>query len=278
MQGLVAASWRLSGPPQTHHVGDLAWRRARLVDGAAEQPMRLWEEDGHVIAWAALTPPDELEVFLGPDHRTSDLLADAIAWGQDLSGASVKVDSLSSDAEWQRLLTGLGYAPDEEDPLWYHVRALELAPQPSVVPAGYELRNVRLPDDLSRRVEVHRAAFGRPGRPSRLTDDGYARVAATWPYREELDWVVETPDGSFAASCLTWLDERNATGLLEPVGAHPDHRRRGLASAACLGALRALHGAGARTAIVCAQTDEARALYRSLGFVERARYVWYRNA
>ena len=51
-----------------------------------------------------------------------------------------------------------------------------------------------------------------------MTTEGYAAAAAAWPYRPELDWVVEAPDGSFAASCLVWLDEENGVALLEPVG------------------------------------------------------------
>ena len=48
-----------------------------------------------------------------------------------------------------------------------------------------------------------------------------------WPYRSDLDCVVEAPDGTFAAYVLCWYDEDNGVGEFEPVGTHPDYRRRG---------------------------------------------------
>jgi ribosomal protein S18 acetylase RimI-like enzyme len=145
---------------------------------------------------------------------------------------------------------------------------------PEVRP-GYLLRHVVLPDDLERRVDVHRSAFGRPERPSRLTVESYSAVTSAGLYRPDLDWVVEAPDGSFAAFCLAWLDAENRVGLLEPVGAHERHRRAGHASAACRGALGALAAAGAERAVVTAGSPAARALYRSVGFSEVGRFEWH---
>ena len=50
----------------------------------------------------------------------------------------------------------------------------------------------------------------------------YAEMTQAWPYRADLDCVVEAPDGRLAAYCLAWLDEANAAGELEPVGTHPE--------------------------------------------------------
>jgi ribosomal protein S18 acetylase RimI-like enzyme len=277
MQGVVSAAWQQYGPPLTHHVGDLSWRRFLHGDVASRTATRLWDADGDLIAWGWLTLPDELELFFAPGWRREAIVRDVLSWADERAAAAVKVDTLTTDKPWQSLLGGLGLVPDEQDALWYHVAAIGTAPPPPRLPAGYRVRHVRLPDDLERRVAVHRAAFGEPGRPSRVTSETYAAVTRAWPYREELDLVVEAPDGSFAAGCIAWIDEAGAAGLLEPVGAHPDHRRLGLARAVCTAALRSLHAAGARTAIVCAETDAARALYRSVGFVERGRYTWFRR-
>ena len=160
--------------------------------------------------------------------------------------------------------------------MYWHSMSLDQLPEVRVAD-GYRARHVRLAGDLARRVAVHRASFG-VERPSRVTEESYAAVAGAWPYRDELDWVVEAPDGSFAAFCLVWLDEENGVGLLEPVGTHPHHRRLGLATAACSSALHALRDAGASSAVVLAVSDEARALYTSLGFAERARYGWFRRS
>ncbi len=73
---------------------------------------------------------------------------------------------------------------------------------------------------------------------------------AAWPYRADLDWIVEAPDGRFVANCLIWLDERNGVGELEPVGTDPQFRRKGLGRAVCLAAMHALRQAGGRQGFV----------------------------
>jgi ribosomal protein S18 acetylase RimI-like enzyme len=120
------------------------------------------------------------------------------------------------------------------------------------VPAGYRLCGVG--DDLvDGRVEAQRAAFT----PSTLTTQRYERVRRTHPYRPDLDRVAITDGGEVAAFCTAWLDERMHSGLLEPVGTHPAHQRRGLGTACCLDALGALHAAGATTAQVSCESGSA---------------------
>ena len=64
-----------------------------------------------------------------------------------------------------------------------------------------------------------------------MTAARYRSIMETWPYRHDLDQVVEAPDGTLAASALGWYDEVNRVGLLEPVGTDPRHGRRGLGAA-----------------------------------------------
>jgi ribosomal protein S18 acetylase RimI-like enzyme len=103
-----------------------------------------------------------------------------------------------------------------------------------------------------------------------------------WPYRPDLDCVVEAPEGSFAAYALCWYDPENRVGELEPVGAHPAHRRQGFGAAVCRYALQRLQHAGAREAIVYAGGHEgaapARRLYESVGFRRHTRAVELRKA
>ena len=108
------------------------------------------------------------------------------------------------------------------------------------LPEGYRLRTVE-PADLEARVELHRVVW----EPSRVTVESFSKLQTVWPYRADLDCVVEAPDGSLVAYCLAWLDDANRVGELEPVGTHPDYRRRGLASAVCLFALHRLQEEGA---------------------------------
>ncbi|WP_393165453.1 GNAT family N-acetyltransferase [Nonomuraea marmarensis] len=113
--------------------------------------------------------------------------------------------------------------------------------------------------------------------PSKVTPDSYLQVMRAQPYRLELDWLVEAPDGTPVAFCLAWLDEHNRVAALEPVGTDPGHRRLGLATAATLAALHAARRLGAASARVCARGDDdypaARATYQAMGFHRYARNV-----
>jgi len=138
------------------------------------------------------------------------------------------------------------------------------------------VRHIRGADDLANRVAVHRAAFS-VRRPSRVSVQSYRNVMSAWPYRPEMDWVVEAPDGRFVSSCLAWLDEENRVGELEPVGTDPAFWRMGLATAVCRAALHALQQHGADIAIVysteVAGMPLSPALYRKLGFETHARHA-----
>jgi ribosomal protein S18 acetylase RimI-like enzyme len=159
----------------------------------------------------------------------------------------------------------------------YHVQELDGKVPAPVVPEGFRLRAVRSADDFHKRVALHRAVWA----PSRLTEEGYRKVTAAWPYRADLDCVVEAPDGSFAAYVLCWFDEDNGVGEFEPVGTHPGYRRRGLGAAVCRYALGRLQEEGARSAIVYGggrdEDERSRALYESVGFRRHTRAIEMRK-
>lgn len=76
------------------------------------------------------------------------------------------------------------------------------------------------------------------------------------------------PDGSFAAFAIAWHDEVNHIGSLEPVGTHPNHRRKGLGKAVVLHAMHQMKDAGMQWATVANEgsNEASRALYQSCGF------------
>jgi ribosomal protein S18 acetylase RimI-like enzyme len=280
MQNVVAESWRLEKPLVRFHVGDLAWARYQHAGREGEWRIRLWEIPGSgPVGWAWLDPPGDAELFVLPGHR-STLIPEILTWlaGEAVAAGAERlvVTALDRDELTTEALLNEGFRPAE----WpeFEVMVLELVgelPEP-VLPAGFNARRIEGEADLSRRVAVHRAAWSVFG-PSRLTEASYRNVMAGWPYRRELDWVVEAPDGTFVSSCLIWLDEQNLTGELEPVGTNPAFWRQGFGFAACAAALRALRDHGADTAVVyCREVDgkpSAPALYRALGFETVGRHL-----
>jgi GNAT superfamily N-acetyltransferase len=274
MQDLVSRTWT---PGSRYHVGDLAWDRQPRADQEPE-PTRLWlGDDGRAVAWAWLQVPGGLEFAVDPAHR--ELLDELIAWTRSqVASSTLDVTCMHSDAASRSTLERLGFhvASDRGAQL-YLLRDLESLAVPKP-PPGTRVRSVDVrtrPQDLVSRVAGHRAAF----HPSRLTEESYLVVTETWPYRDELDVVVEDASGNVLAFCLGWYDEATKVGEFEPVGCIPSARRTGAAAAVCCEVLVRLKALGAERALVYPGYHEgdrgAELFYRSLGFADNDRTVVY---
>lgn len=276
MQDLVSESWRLRGPHAGRHIGGMAWSAYHIAGREHEWAIKLWEEDGSVVAWGWIRPP-ELEVQTHPDR--AQLLHEVLDWFEaERSGATeLSTSAVLEDAAAIAVLEERGYrrAAQEEPFFACLMRDLDELPTPAL-PDGFVLRTVR-EDELERRVRVHQAAW----HPSRVTVESHRSVTAAYPYSADLDCVVEAPDGSLAAYCLAWPDPLIGVGELEPVGTDPRFARRGLATAACSFALHRLKSRGASAAVVYARGDAAypapKRLYEAIGFRSVASVVTFRR-
>jgi GNAT superfamily N-acetyltransferase len=279
MQLLTRRIWSRAGQ---WHIGDLAWGRFQHTGREPHWPTVLWEGggevdgevDGEVAAWGWARLPGTLRLHVDPERP--ELVAEVLDWFAGVATAEeLTVTVLDSDVPVIAGLRAAGYVRrDKAHHCLYMARPLADLPDP-VLPQGFRARPVGA-GDLDRRVAVHRSAWPL----STLTGESYRAVTAAWPYRADLDWVIEAPDGRFAANCLVWLDEHNGVGELEPVGTHPEFRRRGLAHAVCLAALHSLRDAGGRQAVVypaqgLPSSPGPVPLYAGLGFRPYARTVDY---
>jgi ribosomal protein S18 acetylase RimI-like enzyme len=271
MQQLAVEQRRLLGPRAPWHVGDIAWGLRQHEGREKEWKIRLWVEDGRVVAWSWLKEegPYQLEHDVHSEHLhlLDEILADP---------AARVAFAFDDDPESRAALTRHGFT-QPGTPMHYLVRDLAEAPELPPLPYGFRCRTVRA-EDIPERVSIHREVWSRPDRPSRVTESSFAQVRAEWPYRESLDCVIEAPDGRFAAYCLCWPDDENRVGEFEPVGVREEFRRRGLGGAVCRFALRRLHEEGGRQAIVYCATEPACALYESVGFRIHASLVEYARA
>jgi ribosomal protein S18 acetylase RimI-like enzyme len=280
MQAVVAACWGVEKPLVRYHVGDLAWGRYQHTGREREWRISLWETAAdETVGWAWLELPGTADLLVLPEHRRS-VIPDVVEWlGAEAVAAGadrLAVSALEQDGLTVESLLAAGFAPAEERPFDAMVLPLDGTLREPSLPQGFRVRHVEGEEDLARRVAVHRSAWSVFG-PSRVTETSYRNVMTAWPYRPELDWVIEAPDGSFVSSCLVWFDEENRAGELEPVGTDPAYWRRGFGVAVCAAALRALRDGGADTAVVyCTEIEDkpsAPALYRALGFESRARHI-----
>ncbi|MFI9510521.1 GNAT family N-acetyltransferase [Nocardia sp. NPDC052566] len=271
MQELTQRLWSRSS---SHHVGDLAWGRFMFTAESDDWPIALWESDGRVVGWGWACLPDDLELQVDPAYP--QVLDEILTWFDEVAdGGPREITVLDAEVEVIAALVANGYRRRDDAPFFaYHAHDLANLPAPEL-PAGFRLRAVRGADDLAHRVSVHQLAW----ESERVTAESYGAVMAAWPYRADLDWVVECADGRFAAYCLIWLDPVHRVGLIEPVGTAPEFRRRGLSRAVCLAALHALEAAGGRSAVVYPRGDAGypvpQILYRGLGFAQYARTLAY---
>ena len=293
MEACLAASWNVARPFVNTTPGDLEWW---IGSGPPDEDWRrricVWTEADEAVAYGWFNPPGDLDwhqrAGLRPSVRAT-LVDETLAWAtttaRELAAAgdveppaSLQTWAMDADAGLGALLAARGWTPAAEPAYTHWYQRLD-GPSPvdpgPVLPPGYRLRHVRLPDDLEARVEVHRAAFA----PSRMTVEKHRIVADMRLYEPEHDLVIEAPDGSLAAFAMVWWVPEARMGELEPVGTHPAHQRRGLGRAVNLAALRLLRDLGAVDALVFSRTTNAasEALYASVGFEAVTRHrAWTR--
>jgi GNAT superfamily N-acetyltransferase len=263
-------------------VGELAWIwGAQHALDSEQWTQRVWFDGDAPRAWgwifrenlaSAGAHPARLVWQVHPDRLA--LLNEVLDWFEAETPEELRHTSArQANCAALEALRRRGYAPADGEPFGLmNARGLDTIEDP-VVPPGYRLRTLDEVGDVSRRAAVHRAAW----HPSRVTEAAYADVMKTWPYRADLDLVVEAPDGALAASALCWYDPENRDGEFEPVGTHPDHLRRGLARALLLFGLQRLRELSAVRALVGCRGDAAypvpKRVYESVGFREISREV-----
>jgi ribosomal protein S18 acetylase RimI-like enzyme len=276
LHDLIADIWAARGPSLTFHVGDLHWRLRPRPGSDPAVDIQLWEEDRGVLGFAWYDPFFEGDTQGGV--RSEPAVEDSmLAWMEQRARAAgcgfVDVRSFEDDPARHARLTARGY--EQQSGGYAHMMCALGGEHPEVsLPTGLSLRSVASRGDYTRRVRIEGLAFGR-GEPSVDAWVGLERDAL---YRMEHDFVVERAD-EFLAFATVWPDDRNRVGLFEPVGCHPDHRRRGLATAVMVAGLHALERAGMTRAVVYPERDNtaAVALYRSCGFALAATQLVYRR-
>lgn len=93
------------------------------------------------------------------------------------------------------------------------------------LPAGFRMASL---EDVSDDVYIagHRAAWS-DTKPSSYRRELHEAVKQSPQFRPDLVTIVLAPDGTVAACCIGWLDERTQTLEIEPLGTHRNHRRLG---------------------------------------------------
>jgi ribosomal protein S18 acetylase RimI-like enzyme len=241
-----------------------------------EEVIFIWETlDKQIVA--VLNPEGKGEVFLQvhPSLRTPELENEMLIVAEKhlaVPGADgrrkLRVWANEADALRRQILEGRGYARRGR-PEYQRRRSISI-PIPDVpIAAGYIVRALGDVEELPARSWVSWKAF-HPDEPDSRYEgwEWYPNVQRAPLYRRDLDIVAVAPEGDFAAFCTAWFDDVNRIGVFEPVGTAPAHQRRGLGRAVMCEAMRRLKRLGAILAYVGSYSEEAHALYASVGFTE----------
>ncbi|HUY77932.1 MAG TPA: GNAT family N-acetyltransferase [Ktedonobacterales bacterium] len=271
--------------------GDVVWQLFQWPPSVFDPAEHVWlwrddDEPGAPLAgFAWVDGPGEAIFQLHPRMRETEqgsaLLDAMIMWSEErarqANATRMEIPALADDALYDAALQRHGYTRGKPSEIVFQQRLDDPIPAPTL-PDGWTVRHIADLAEYDQRVELHRAVW----RPSRVTLEAYERLRAAPLYRPDLDLVVVSPEGAFAAYCICWYDAANHAGEFEPVGVHRDFRRRGFGKIVVQEGLRRLQALGATLASVTPGASgnsekfvaaAAHALYASAGFT--AVNYWY---
>ncbi len=235
--------------------------------------MTIWEDEQGVAAWLLVGPRHKsYDAQVRPDLRGGDFERELLEYADDrtvelmrlhdIAGDCIYADAFRGDTARSELLATLGWEADNELPYVLNRTAINPIAVPTL-PEGFSFQSAKGIEDAAALAEVHNASFG-----AGWTPELYRRVMESPGYAPEREFVIQAPDGTFAAFTITWHDHLNRMGLFEPVGTHKNHRRRGFGRAIVLYGMQQMAAAGMEFASV-AHSDSnkaARGLYQACGF------------
>lgn len=266
--GFVApflANWR-EDPPKQESID----RALRFMDDHTA----LWETDrGEIAGVVTIEHADPTHSAFGeffiqrhPDHP--GLIPSMLEYAEgNLAHPETRQLFIYADPADEVLVSKLvdrGFKPDPERAANESIFDLTRQPLPDApaLPAGFRLQAMLDDNDIAKRCEAFGRGFNHPDPLEWPSPRSYELLQTMPDYDPEQDIVVAAPDGRFVAFCLIWRDQPNKLASLEPVGTHPNFRRKGLAREAIYEAMRRVRDRGIETVIV--GSDQP--FYQTIGF------------
>ena len=252
-------------PGAIFHPGGLQWWLRRLGRTGFEIAVR---SEGDDVLGLALR--DGCDVIVQADSAHLADLVELLEWVESRARETHEPEIFVSIAEDDDALRGVAlsrhYQPSER---YGYELVYELAAEPPsarLLSAGFDVISLT-PALTDAYIELHRAAWSRPNAPSTYDRRQHDLVTAMPDFRYDLVPIVATSLGTLGAYCMSWWDPRSSAVEIEPLGTHPDFRRKGLATAIVHEVLRRSWALGAKYVLVWGTSGnpEAKALYRSAG-------------
>jgi ribosomal protein S18 acetylase RimI-like enzyme len=253
--------WQHDGSPMQLHPGDLGWNWRSGAEATAAA-LRIWSRDGQILAVGFVDSPEVLRMTVAPEVWREKELADQVVADVSEPRRGVlpagKVSVETPDGTLVRdLLSDVGWGAGEP---WTPLRRDLTEPVDTADMRIEVIGSVQ----VSEFTAVHRSAWG----SARFTDDKWHAMAAGLPYADARCLLAYDDQGVAVAGVTVWSAGPGKPGLIEPLGVHAAHRRRGYATAICVAAAAELKELGSSSALVCTPSalSSAVATYKSAGF------------
>ena len=260
--------------PMCCTAGELEWWRFQEADPDGEiASAHLWETSQGALVAYAWPGPTYMNQIVHPNHR--DLLEPILAWAERRmqrrktsvnQPPGLTTEAVDSDIHHVSVLRSRGYERTDER-RDCRLRTLKGTIPAFGLPVGFSIRHLTSPQELERRAALAQHPFA-------------VHLVRAPTYRPELNLIVVSADGRFAAFCTAWLDEKNGVGVFEPVECLSEFRRRGLTKAVMSEGMRRLSRLGAVEAYIVNRESNipAKRLYESLDFRAIGRISEWRKA
>ncbi|MGO1173238.1 MAG: GNAT family N-acetyltransferase [Actinomycetaceae bacterium] len=256
------ATWQVDAAPVQLHPGDIGWHWRNGADEVA-RVLRTWHDGGRLLAVGFLDGRQLMRLGIAPRATEDIRLARAVEQDVadpgrgllDAGEASVEVPLGTAVADallvagWT---AGVPWAPLRRD-----------LSEPVEEP-GVRIRLVG-PEQAGDWVDVQRSAFG----STRLTVEKWLAMSDAPNVADSRCLLAYDDAGAPVAGAAVWSAGEGRPGLIEPLGAHSEHRGRGHGRAITLACAATLRDMGASSVLVKTEGHNAAgiAAYRSAGLV-----------
>jgi len=237
--------------------------------------VHLWRNDAGELAGFIIR--GNRMFHLQVDYEVRYLEDTMINWAEcNWAGDKAQIETMAYDwdIERQTRLTQRGFenlGPIED------VRIYDLAKSyPDILlPAGFRITSLAEHGQYPERIELENSIWGAS------LDEAWFRGKSSAPsYSLDWDLIAISPDGKQAAQSLVWLYPRNQMAEIDPVGTHPDYRKKGLARALVIESFKRMRDNGIRLAYIASETEDpiVSHLYSSLQPIETHQgYRWLKH-
>jgi len=269
---LLVKSYTITGKPHNWFFARLEnWRYASPEKPSAwfTSNVHLWRNEAGELVGFCISEygNDGIHLQIHPHYRF--VAADMLSWIEHIWARDKEcIETYADlyDTERQKLLTQLGYENLGDDG---YMRAYDVSkPYPVVdLPSGFHIRTLAENGDYNRRIATESKTFN----SAYLNQEWFNGKSSAPSYSFDWDFSVVSPEGEHVAFCLAWIDPQNQIAEIDPVGTHPDYRRRGFAKAVLSECFRKLRAIGMRYAYIGSGPEPyiSNRLYESLQPIEK---------